>query len=380
MNKALVYWNRALLWVVVYLSQSVTFLRSYSITSSHFTTRELIVFVKRLSMMLRSSMPIVSALQMLEAESHTLVSKRITQSLVTDIESGLALSSALQKHPNTFGVFCINMVKVGEASGTLPQSLEYITEELKKKHELHKQIVGALLYPLIIVIATFGITIFLILYIFPKILPIFTSLQVALPLSTQILIGMSNFLTTYWYVLFGITLLLIFLYFQLSKIDTFRYKTNLLFLKIPIFGRLSMYYNLANTLRTLGLLLQHEVRIVEALSIAAKSSDNLVYKKALENAQAGVIKGQLLSLQLRKHPTLFPPLCVQMIRAGETTGNVGTTLEYVSVMYEADMRDATKNLTVILEPILMLTMGLCVGFIAVSIITPIYGITQNLHQ
>jgi type II secretory pathway component PulF len=272
------------------------------------------------------------------------------------------------------------MVRVGEASGTLPLNLEYITEELKKKNELRKQIVGALLYPLIIVVATLGITIFLILYIFPKILPIFTSLHVALPLSTRILIGISEFLKSYWYVLFGLLALSIFIYPQLRKNEKFRYRTDSLLLKIPIFGRLCLYYNLSNTLRTLGLLVQHEVTIVEALAITGDSSDHLVYKKVLKEAQGGVIKGQLVSLQLRKYPSLFPPLCIQMIQSGEATGNLGTTLEYVSVMYEADMRDATKNLTTILEPLLMLTMGLCVGFIAVSIITPIYGITQNLHQ
>lgn len=331
-------------------------------------------------MMLRSGMPIVQALEMLDGEAHTVILKRITKSLVTDITSGLTLSFALQKYSKSFGVFCINMVKVGEASGTLPQNLEYITAELKKKHELRKQIVGALLYPLIIVVATLGITFFLILYIFPKILPIFTSLHIVLPLSTRILIGLSEFLKLYWYFLFGIVALCIVTYPHLRKNERFRYASDWMLLRIPIFGRLQLYYNLANVLRTLGVLLQHEVRIVEALTITAESSDNLVYREVLKDAKTGVIQGQLLSSQLQNHLELFPPLCIQMIKAGELTGNLGVSLEYISEMYEADMRDATKNLTTILEPILMLTMGLCVGFIAVSIITPIYGITQNLHQ
>jgi type II secretory pathway component PulF len=160
----------------------------------------------------------------------------------------------------------------------------------------------------------------------------------------------------------------------------FKYASDLVLLKTPIFGQLHVYYNLTNLLRTLGLLLQHEVQIVEALTITSSSFDNLVYKEVLIDAQKGVIQGQLLSARLQKHHKLFPPLCIQMIKASERTGSLGLTLEYISEIYEADMRDATKNLTTILEPVLMLTMGLCVGFIAVSIITPIYGITQNLHQ
>ncbi len=380
MNRALAYWNRALLFVVVLLSELVDYFKNFSVTLSHFTTSEQVIFIKRLAMMLRSGMPIVAVLEMLDSQSHTLVSKRITKSLVTDVAKGQTLSFAMQKFPKSFGVFCINMVRVGESSGTLPLNLEYVTVELKKKQELRKQIVGALVYPAIIVIATLGITFFLILYIFPKILPIFSSLHIDLPLSTRIVIEVSELLKSYWHILLGSIALCVVVYPQLCKNNTFKYARDSALLKIPIFGRLHVSYNLTNVLRTLGLLLQHEVWIVEALTIASLSSDNLVYKEVLIDAQKGVVQGQLLSARLQKHTRLFPPLCIQMIKASELTGNLGPTLEYISEIYEADMRDATKNLTTVLEPILMLTMGLCVGFIAVSIITPIYGITQNLHQ
>ena len=331
-------------------------------------------------MMLQSGMPILTSLGMLEHESHTLLLKRITESLINDVASGVSLSSALHKYPRSFDTFCINMITVGEVSGTLPLNLEYIAKELKKKHELRKQIVGALLYPLIIILATVAITTFLILYIFPKILPIFTSLHVELPLSTRILISLSDFLKAEWYIVCIFVVLSVLAYPRLRNIYTFRYATDSLLIRLPIFGRLGIFYNLSNILRTLGLLLQYHVPITQALHITAESTNHVVYRKILEDAVTGVTQGQLLSLQLQSHHLVFPPLCISMIQAGEATGNLSTTLEYVSAMYEADMHNWTKNLTTVLEPVLMLAMGLCVGFIAVSIITPIYGITQNLHQ
>ena len=151
-------------------------------------------------------------------------------------------------------------------------------------------------------------------------------------------------------------------------------------LRLPIIGTLCRYYNLAQITRTLGLLLQSDVPLMQALDITIRSTSNLVYKQALTNIQVSSATGKSLATELQETPFLFPALVVQMVRAGEKTGNTPVTLAYVSELYESDIRDLTKNLTTVIEPVLMLLMGLIVGFIAISIITPIYGITQNLHQ
>ena len=345
-----------------------------------FPVRDQIIFAKRLAMMLHSGMPILQSLRMLSEESHSKSVAKIAASLGDDVAKGTALSVALKKFEKKVGEFYISIIKVGESSGTLPENLEYIAEELKKKNDLRKQVVGALVYPCVIVVATMGITTMLIVYIFPKIMPIFMSLKAELPWSTRSLIAISHFLSTYGiWLLLGIIATFVAFSFSMRSI-LFHYIVDTILLRVPVFGRLSQYYNLSNTCRTLSLLLKSDVRFVAALGIAADSLKNQAYKQALYSVSEGVLRGQRLSVQLKDYPQLFPPLLVQMLSVGESTGNLSSTLMYMSEMYESEIRDWTKNLTSVLEPALMLTMGLLVGFIAVSIITPIYGITQSLHN
>jgi type II secretory pathway component PulF len=345
-----------------------------------FPVKDQINFTKRLSMLLRSGMPIVQALSMLTESSGNSSATHITKSLCDDIERGIPFSKALTKFEKQFGLFYINIVHIGELSGTLPENLDYIAQELKKKNELKKQVMGALIYPAIIVSATIGITTLLVLYIFPKILPVFLSLKTELPLSTRVLLGFNTFMSTYgWLALVTVIGSGIFFIMGLRS-NSFCLMVDRLILCIPLFGSLSRYYNLATICRTLGILLKSDVRIVQAIDIASLSCSNRAYRKALATCIDGVVAGQPLSTQLQQNPAFFPPLVTQMIHVGETTGGLSHSLLYLSDMYEEEIQMWTKNLTTILEPLLMLTMGLLVGFIAVSIITPIYGITQNLHQ
>lgn len=382
MNKIITLWDALLTSIV--RSLKMKFKLTSPFTSDNFGLRvsikEQIIFLKRLSMMLRAQMPIVICLQMMAHESTSKSLKIITPNLASDISAGQSFGIAILKYKKIFGFFCVSIITVGERSGTLPESLEYVAIELKKKHELRTQILGALIYPLIVVMATIAITVFLIVYIFPKIIPIFLSVKTTLPWSTTFLISVSNFLSNRGgYVLLFILVVVIVTPFLL-RIPRISYYVTSIVLRLPIFGNLCRYYNLAQFSRTLGLLLENDVPITSALDITATCTNNVVYKLALYNAQKAIGIGKQLSLELQRNPCLFPPLLVQMVRAGESTGNMPTTLTYVSELYESDIRDITKNLTVVLEPLLMLFMGLIVGFIAISIITPIYGITQNIHQ
>ena len=344
------------------------------------STKEQIIFLKRFSMMLRAQMPIVDCLEIISRENASSSLKIVTSSLASDVSAGQSLGVAILKYKNIFGFFCISIIGVGERSGTLPESLEYVAVELKKKHELRTQILSALVYPLIVVMATIGITVFLIVYIFPKIVPIFLSVKTSLPWSTKFLIVVSDFLIQYgWYVLIAVVAS-IFIIPIILRSSFFLYKFTAVILRTPLIGSMCRFYNLAQSTRTLGLLLQNDIPITTALEITAVSTNNIVYKLALEKVCTAVATGKKLSAELQTNLFLFPPLLIQMVQAGENTGNMPTTLAYVSEVYESDIRDRTKNLTIVVEPLLMLMMGLIVGFIAISIITPIYGITQNIHQ
>ncbi len=380
MNKALQLWDTFL--TLVMRLPRVPFSSKFLTEGlpMRVSVKDQIIFFKRLSMMLRAQMPIVTSLTMIQSE-HTKGSlAKITRTIMADISSGQTLANALSHYKNIFGYFSLSIIAVGERSGTLPESLEYIAVELKKKHELRKQILGALIYPAIVIVATLAISIFLIVYIFPKIIPIFLSVKTTLPWSTTFLMTISTFLSVYgWYVLGIIISVSIFLPLIL-KIKSVNYYYTLGIIHTPIVGPLCKFYNLAQISRTLGLLLSNDISLIASVDITSNSLHNCIYRETFHTIRTEIMTGKSFGDELKKYGFLFPPLFVQMVQAGEKTGSMPMTLTYVSEIYESDIKDVTKNLTTIIEPVLMLFMGLMVGFIAISIITPIYGITQNLHQ
>lgn len=383
MNKLFKLFDTAISYILLAIKFIGTFPWKINLDSELFksglSVREQIIFMKRLSMMLSSGMPIVYCLRLVALEKSGRNVSSLANNLLLKVESGGTLSSALVASEKIKNPIVTSLVRIGEASGTLPESLDYIARELKTSQEVRRQIISALVYPAIIVLATLGIAIFLITYIFPKITPIFVSLHAELPLSTKLLLGLSQFLTSYsWYVVVFVIMSII-IWSVLIKLPLVRRQLDITLLALPLTGKFIRYYNLANICRTLGLLLSSNVRIIESLNIVALCAPNKIYAESLNELAQNVASGQLLSAQLERFQSLYPPVVVQMTAAGEKTGNLSHTLTFLSDMYESDIRDLTKNLTTILEPVLMLSMGLIVGFIAISIITPIYGITQNLH-
>ncbi len=344
------------------------------------SVQEKILFVKNLAVMTKAGMPILDSLRLLQKQTKSRSMKKILEQISGDIANGQFLSTSMERYVNIFGDFTVNIIRVGEASGILYENLNYLAEELKKKQELKRKILGALIYPIIVVIATLSITGFLTIYIFPKILPIFKSLNVNLPITTKILIAVSDFLIVYGvHVIIGIVTAII-LGWLILKISTIKFLTHRLVTYLPLFGNISQSYNMANFCRTLGLLLKSDIKVVEALSITANTLTNQVYKKELKAISLEIAGGEEISKHLGKKSHLFPPMLSQLIAIGETTGNLSDTLLYLSEFYENKVDEVTKNLSTILEPVLMIVMGAIVGFIALSIITPIYEVTQGLKR
>src|SRR3989344_5874952 len=245
---------------------------------------------------------------------------------------------------------------------------------------LRKKIISASVYPIIVTIATIGIVTFLMVFLFPKILPIFSSLKYDLPLSTRIVIGISNFISHWGLVTLGfLVVVLVAFLITIKKSPTIRLYYHKFLLKIPIIGKIIRDYNLANFTRTMGLLLRSGVTMGEALPISAKTTPNLVYREEYKALSSVVNRGSKLSTHLIIHRALFLDIVAQIVSVGENSGNLSNSLIYLSEMYEAEIDDFTKNLSSMVEPILMIVMGVLVGFIAISIITPIYGITQHLN-
>jgi type IV pilus assembly protein PilC len=350
------------------------------ISASRMSVKEQTFFMKRLSFLIKAGIPLMESLVILEEQTIKKTHALIFRSVSGDIERGLDLSTSLTKFPHMFNDFSINIISFGESAGMLSENLEYLAEELKKKDALRKKIIGAFLYPIIVTLATFGITGFLMVYLFPKIMPVFTSLHITLPLSTRIVIALSNFLRHHGLAfILSIIILLTALVIVLKKNSRFHFYFDRTVLKMPIIGNIIERYNLANSTRTLGILLKSGVTINESLEIAGKISSNIVYKKEFAKLSLVVNRGEKMSAYLKTVGDLFPDVLTQIISVGERSGNLSESLIYLSEMYEAEVDDFTKNLASTIEPVLMITMGIMVGFIAISIITPIYGITQHLQ-
>lgn len=354
-----------------------------SLTESfvRFSMKEQTFFAKRLSFLVKANVPLVECLRLIRSQTKSAGKLRVFDAVIADVENGQYLSTSLGKHSRLFGDFAVGLIWVGEHSGILSQNLAYLADELQKKSNLRRKIVGALVYPMIITIATLGVTGALTAFIFPKLMPIFMSLHVDLPPMTQALIAISAYLRAWGIltVIGAIALVVLFLILRRRYI-WLRAQSDRWVLNVPLVGSMVCAYNLANFCRTLGLLLRSGITVTEAMAITAETTQNLVYRDAALLCAKGVMEGDLLSRGLAARHDLYPDILVQMVAIGEATGNLSQTLTYLSELYETDVEELTKGLSTAIEPVLMIVMGLLVGLIAVSVIMPIYEISQHLQQ
>jgi len=345
-----------------------------------FSVKEQTLFAKRLSFLIKAGVPILECLHLIRKQTKSKAKGRVYDAVIKDVSNGQYLSTSLGKFTRLFGEFAVNIIRVGESSGILSQNLAYLADELSKKHALQRKVVGTLVYPVFITIATLGVTGILTVFIFPKLMPIFASLHVELPLTTRILIATSEFLRYGWfYLLLGIIFVVVLWFVLRAKLKEVRYFGDMLLLYLPFAGRIARAYNLTNFARTLGLLLKSGVHLTEAMHIVAETTRNQVYRRAALRMVDSITKGQRVSEQLAKEQRLYPDILTHMVAIGETTGNLAATCVYLGELYETEVDELTKTLSSSIEPVLMIVMGLLVGTIAVSVITPIYAITQHLQ-
>lgn len=342
--------------------------------------KEKMFFARHMAIMSRSGMQILDILHTLKRQTRSKTFGKILDELTDSVKNGQFLSEGLKKHHALFGDFFINIMHVGEISGTLAENLEYLAESLKKKRELESKVKGAMVYPAIILMATFGITAALTFFIFPKILPIFRSLNVELPLITRIFIKLSTFMLEHGIAAIGGAIVVIIVVWLLLKIKALRYLWHRFLLMVPFVGNMMINFNMVSFVRALSLLLKSGVKIVQALEITAKSSTNLVYKRTLEQIASSVGQGDPIGKHLAAHPKLFPAVFTEMIAVGEETGRLTDTGTYLADYYEGELDTATKSLSNILEPLLLIVMGFVVGFVALAIILPIYEVSQNINS
>ncbi len=343
------------------------------------TKVELVIFAKHLSLMLKSGLAITQALKVLYQSSqgkfHDLVGE-----IYNAVKAGRSLAETLKRYPKIFGSFFIGAIYAGESSGTLDRSLANVADQLKKEKELADKIKGALMYPVIILITGFGMSLFLAFYILPKITPLFVGMKMELPWTTRALIAFSHLVENYGTVMLVAIILGVGCLVWLARQKFSQPFFHKILISLPVVKDIVRHANLARFARTLGTLLASGLNIVEALTITANTATNYYYHQALLAAGKTTNKGNRLSDGLAKFRDLFPDMAIRMIAVGEESGKLEETLFYLADFYETEVDNSTKNLSTLVEPILLVLIGLGVGFLALSIITPIYSITGNVSR
>jgi type IV pilus assembly protein PilC len=335
------------------------------------------LFIKHLSLMIKSGMPINEAITILVSE-HKGLFKRILQHILASIEGGNNLTDSLAKYPRIFDKFFISMVQIGEESGSLEQSLVNLALHLRKTHELRSKIQSALLYPTIVVSAMFGLGITLAIFVLPKLTTLFASLGSDLPLTTKMLLATSNFLTHYWYV----SMLSAIIFVVVILITRQVMPTKLFFhwaaLHVPLIHRFGLVLNLSSMCRAMSLLLQSGVTVDKALEIVQGNLSNIFYRRDVSYFLQQIKKGESLGESMKHSPKRFPGLVSKMIKVGEQSGNLAETFAYLADYYEEDLDSLSRNLSSILEPVLLVFIGIIVAFVAMAVISPIYNFTSNV--
>lgn len=341
--------------------------------------KEKITFFKYLGVMTEAGVPLEKSLIAIHNQSRSLVMHRALHIMLNDVASGEFLSTSLRKMPHIFDNLLVNLVEVGENSGTLTDSLLRISDYLEKARELKQKVRAALLYPLIVISGTFLITLYLLFVLLPQITPLFVSLNVELPWTTRFILALSNFLLSYGVFVLGGMLVFGIGFVFLLRIPSFRYAVDLVLLKLPIVGSLVAKTQITQFSRIIATLLTSGIVIVDAFKIASESVSNRVYRRSLTTIASSIQEGSSVSSYLEHESALFPPFVTQMVSVGEETGKLDESFLYIAGFSEKEVDDATKNLTTVLEPFLMILVGILVGFIAISIITPIYQLTQGIQ-
>lgn len=337
------------------------------------------LIAKHMSVMLKSGLTLTDSLNT-TAQSASPKVKKILSRVSASVEAGHKFSDALMEYPKIFSGVFFDVVQAGEKSGTLSDNLENLSVVFGKEKELRSKIFGAMVYPTVVILMTLSLGFILSFVVLPKITPLFEGLKVDLPVTTEALIWFSNFMETY-----GIFFLFIFVGLILFSIWILRLSfskkyTHWIILRIPFIKDISISTNIARFSRTSGLLLKSGFSIDEALDMASSTVENYYYRKALTDVSYSVRLGSLLYKNLENHRNLFPVIVTRMISVGEESGQFEETFFYLSEFYEAEVDAKTKVLSTVIEPILLILVGLTVGFLALSIITPIYDITGNIQR
>ena len=339
--------------------------------------KEMAVFSRQFATMIDAGLSVVKCLDILQKQSRNPQLKEVIGHLKHDIAGGTSLTEAMQRHPRVFSPLYINMIRSAEAGGILDLVLDRLSGFLEKEQEMRGKIKSAMTYPAVVFFFSMLMLLALLMFVLPKFKGIFESMNLKLPLATKLMLNFSSYVQSYWYI--GIVLVVgaVVLAKVAVRTDKGRYAFDALKLKIPIFGDLIMKTAVSRFARTFGTLITSGVPVLRALEIVSDTAGNRVISDVVARARVSIKEGDKISTPLFGSK-IFPVMVTQMIAIGEETGRLDTMLSKVANFYDEEVDATLKGLTSLIEPLMIVGLGLIVGFIAVSVISPIYSIVGSL--
>ncbi len=340
-----------------------------------------LLFTKHLAIMIKSGIPLSEAITSIADQTSNLKFKQILESVVKDIQNGQSLEKSLSKYPKLFDSFYLNLINVGEESGTLESNLLYLAEQLKKEYSFRQKVVAASLYPMIIlstaVIVGGGISFF----VLPKLVDLFKSLDTELPLATKILLGISTTLRDYGIFIFAGIFALGFIFRLLLLNPSIRVKWEKFLLSLPVIGLFIQNVQMTSFCRNMGIMLKSGLPIVTSLEAEKNATTNLVFKDYIDKLLKSTETGTSLADSLDKKSFKYiPKIATKMIGVGEKTGKLDESFLYLADFFEDEVDNSAKNFSNVLEPVLLLVIGLLVAFVSLAIISPIYQFTSSVKR
>jgi type IV pilus assembly protein PilC len=338
--------------------------------------RDVTTFTRQLATMINAGLPITEGLSILRVQTKSTFQPVITR-ILADVEGGESLSMAMGRYPQVFSPTYIALIKSGEAGGVLDKVLARLADNLEKEQEFRGRVKGALIYPAIIVVGMLLVGLIMMIFVIPRLTTLYTEFEAELPLPTKILIGISTLIIRFWPIVLFLVIAGFLGFRAYRKTTPGRRKTDELIFKIPIIGDLQRQVVLTELTRTLALMVGAGVSILESLAITAGVVGNVIISDALKDAAKQIEKGFPIAFSFAKHPEAFPYILSQMIAVGEETGKMEEVLFKVSNVFETESDEKVKTLTAAVEPLVMVILGLGVGFLVIAIILPIYNLTSQ---
>jgi len=340
--------------------------------------RDLIVLSRQLATLVESGIPILSGLQMLGEEVGNKTLSRALQAVIEDVREGESLSGALRKHPQVFPSIYSRMIEIGERMGNMEGILRQLATYMEKRESLTRKVRGAMAYPAFILLLAIGVVFLMINFTLPGIMGLFSEFEADLPITTRILITITNFTTTHQSSILAVAVSTVALVSLYVRTPIGRRQRDLLLLKIPVIGSINIQSSISQLCHTMSILLRAGLPMSEIMDLIVQTMGNVILRGALERVRTEMLQGHGLSRPISQEQ-IFPSLLVQMVRVGEETGALDSNLETLALFYEEEADRKINALTGMLEPALMLFVGGLVGFLAVSVIMPMYSLMGTMR-